>query len=151
MDNTIDLAKEIADDITIANSGQRHPDFLGLDATKATIDAQTFYFSSAHQNQAMAIRLAFRKQGYPLDSHRNKNAPKTDTKFDPRTSYELPTTSSTPGRSAHGGMGNNNAAKQSSKPKARGVAGGIAHGAHHLKDIERTDRSRKSKQAAKRT
>jgi|TARA_R110002153_G_scaffold18319_4_gene64064 hypothetical protein len=147
----IDWEQEIRDDI-MTRGGQVHPYYQGLGISQAAQKAKEFY-NSGRTSQGKAVKNALVFFGYDPDKmpSSSNNTPKTDTKFEPRKSYELPTTSSTPARSAHGGMGNNNAAKQSSKPKARGVAGGIAHGAHHLKDIERTDRSRKSKQAAKRT
>ena len=140
MNIALDLAKEIEDDITIANSGQRHPDYLGLDANRATIDAQTFYFSTAQQNQAKAIRMAFKKQGFNI---RDKDKAEPNDKKPARKSYKLEPTMPTRSRGAQ--AGNQNAFKGGPASKNTGVLGrptgfkqGIAHGAAKYKDADTT-------------
>ena len=152
MNIALDLQKEIEDDITIANSGQRHPDYLGLDANRATIDAQTFYFSTAQQNQAKAIRMAFKKQGFNIRDKDKKSEP---NKSQARKAYELEPTTDLPTRSRVAQAGNQNAFKGGPAPKNTGVLGtpqgfkqGIAHGAAKYKDADNTtgiSRLRKSK------
>lgn len=141
MNIALDLAKEIEDDITIANSGQRHPDYLGLDANRATIDAQTFYFSTAQQNQAKAIRMAFKKQGFNI---RDKDKAEPTDKKPAKKAYELEPTNM-PTRSRGAQAGNQNAFKGGPASKNTGVLGrptgfkqGIAHGAAKYKDADTT-------------
>ena len=141
MNITLDLAKEIEDDITIANSGQRHPDYLGLDANRATIDAQTFYFGPAQQNQAKAIRMAFKKQGFNI---RDKDKDKDQSnKSQAKKPYELEPIN-VPTRSRGAQAGNQNAFKGGSQSQNTGVLGtpqgfkqGIAHGAAKYKDADK--------------
>lgn len=140
MNIALDLAKEIEDDITIANSGQRHPDYLGLDANRATIDAQTFYFGPAQQNQAKAIRMAFKKQGFNI---RDKDKDQSDNKPQAKKSYELEPTN-VPTRSRGAQAGNTNAYKGGPQSQNTGVLGtpqgfkqGIAHGAAKYKDADK--------------
>ena len=138
MNIALDLAKEIEDDITIANSGQRHPDYLGLDANRATIDAQRFYFSTPQQNQAKAIRMAFKKQGFNI---RDKDKAEPNNNTQAKKPYELEPTN-VPTRSRGAQVGNQNAFKGGSQNTGvvgnpQGFKQGIAQGTAKYKDADK--------------
>jgi hypothetical protein len=62
--NEINWEKEILDDVRVANTGEIHPNFIGIDVPKAANDARISYRGKAQQNKATAINMALNKQGF---------------------------------------------------------------------------------------
>lgn len=73
----INWEKEIQDDVTVANTGEVHPDFMGINQARAAVDAQNFYNGPAGQNQSTAIKMALQKQGLPKSGNATGKARKT--------------------------------------------------------------------------